>query len=199
MAVKPDMYFSLDIEADGPYPGRYSMLSIGMVACATYDGRAFLDMGLDKSANQFYMTMKPVTKFFVPEAVEVCKAGGVDRADLLIQGYEPGYVMPHLVRWVEELTQDKYRPVAVAYPLGFDWMWFYYYVSEYSPINPFGFSGCLDIKSMYAAKANALIVNSTKRNMPGKLKSKRPHTHNAIDDAIEQAELFRNIWRWEGK
>jgi hypothetical protein len=26
----------------------------------------------------------------------------------------------------------------------------------------------------------------------------RPHTHNALDDALEQAKLFANIWAWPG-
>jgi hypothetical protein len=34
--------------------------------------------------------------------------------------------------------------------------------------------------------------------MPPELRSGRPHTHNALDDALEQAELFANIWAWPG-
>ena len=30
------------------------------------------------------------------------------------------------------------------------------------------------------------------------LLSARPHTHNALDDAQEQAELFANLFEWEG-
>ena len=25
----------------------------------------------------------------------------------------------------------------------------------------------------------------------------RPHTHNALDDAIQQAELFANVFEWK--
>jgi hypothetical protein len=24
----------------------------------------------------------------------------------------------------------------------------------------------------------------------------RPHTHNALDDAVEQAEIFQHLWTW---
>jgi hypothetical protein len=34
--------------------------------------------------------------------------------------------------------------------------------------------------------------------MPPQLLSSRRHTHNALDDAIEQAELFANLFRWAG-
>jgi hypothetical protein len=33
-----DIYISGDIEADGPIPGRYSMLSFGLAVAATFDG-----------------------------------------------------------------------------------------------------------------------------------------------------------------
>jgi hypothetical protein len=28
--MRPDVYFSVDVEADGPIPGPYSMLSVGV-------------------------------------------------------------------------------------------------------------------------------------------------------------------------
>ncbi|UUS33658.1 MULTISPECIES: 3'-5' exoribonuclease [Streptomyces] len=35
--------------------------------------------------------------------------------------------------------------------------------------------------------------------MPRELLSSRRHTHHALDDAIEQAELFSNLMAWEGR
>jgi hypothetical protein len=32
--------------------------------------------------------------------------------------------------------------------------------------------------------------------MPGFLQPSSPHTHNALDDAIEQGELFANLLEW---
>ena len=43
-----------------------------------------------------------------------------------------------------------------------------------------------------------MAARSTKRQMPAALLSARPHTHNALDDAVEQAELFQNLFRWGG-
>lgn len=34
--------------------------------------------------------------------------------------------------------------------------------------------------------------------MPKHLFSTLPHTHNALDDAVEQALLFQNIMAWDG-
>ncbi|RKS67688.1 hypothetical protein BZB76_6894, partial [Actinomadura pelletieri DSM 43383] len=90
-------------------------------------------------------------------------------------------------------------PVLVAYPLGYDWMFLYWYWMRFTNTgSPFGHSRHLDLKSLYAAKANTMVTRSTKRQMPAELLSTRPHTHNALDDAIEQAELFHNLVRWAG-
>ncbi|GGQ29405.1 hypothetical protein BKA00_001455 [Actinomadura coerulea] len=90
-------------------------------------------------------------------------------------------------------------PALVAYPLGFDWMFLYWYWTRFAQGGaPFGHSRHLDLKSMYATKAGAPITRSTKRQMPAALLSDRPHTHNALDDAIEQAELFHNLVGWAG-
>ena len=37
-----DIYFSVDIESDGPIPGSFSMLSFALVAVATFDGEHFV-------------------------------------------------------------------------------------------------------------------------------------------------------------
>jgi len=34
--------------------------------------------------------------------------------------------------------------------------------------------------------------------MPKHLLPDRPHTHNALDDAVEQGELFANLMAWDG-
>ena len=46
----------------------------------------------------------------------------------------------------------------------------------------------------YFGLAVALFV--LERAMPHELLSKRPHTHNARDDAVEQADLFANLFEW---
>ena len=35
-----------------------------------------------------------------------------------------------------------------------------------------------------------------KEKLPPELVPERPHTHHALDDAVEQAELFQNLRRW---
>ena len=42
------------------------------------------------------------------------------------------------------------------------------------------------------------IGAAVKSRMPRHLLSGRPHTHHALDDAMEQAELLANLMRWDG-
>ena len=97
--------------------------------------------------------------------------------------------------WVKEVAKGA-RPVFVAYPLGFDWMFLYYYFIRFAGASPFGFSSCLDMKTMYVTKSGKLITKATKSQMPPSLRSSRRHTHHALDDAIEQADLFANLFAW---
>jgi hypothetical protein len=37
-----DVYFSADVETDGPIPGPYSILSVAIVYAGSFDGRKFV-------------------------------------------------------------------------------------------------------------------------------------------------------------
>jgi hypothetical protein len=52
------------------------------------------------------------------------------------------------------------------------------------------------MKTAYAVLARIGVREATKRNMPPELLGSRRHTHNALDDAIEQGELFANVFEW---
>ncbi|GAA1805410.1 exonuclease [Actinomadura chokoriensis] len=192
---KRELYVSVDVEADGPIPGPYSMLSFGMAACGTFDGRAFVPD--DPAESTFYAELRPISDAYVPEALAV---SGLDRDRLAAEGRDPGEAMNAAAAWIAEVsTAAGASPVLVAYPLGFDWMFLYWYWTRFTDDgSPFGHSRHLDLKSLYAAKAGAMVTRSTKRQMPAELLSDRPHTHNALDDAIEQADLFHNLVRWTG-
>jgi hypothetical protein len=188
--AKTEVYISLDVEADGPIPGPYSMLSFGLAVCATFDGTTFTVV--DPAARTFYAELKPISDEYVESALAV---SGLDRDLLIAGGRDPAEAMNAAAAWV--MAQDG-EPVVVAYPLGFDWMWLYWYFMRFADGgSPFSFSRHLDMKTMYATKARTTVARSTKRQMPNALKSKRKHTHNALDDALEQAELFQNLFRWE--
>jgi hypothetical protein len=196
--VHMETYFSVDIEADGPIPGPYSMSSFAIVAFAVRTNNGdIIDLDVDDPKNCFYAELKPISENFVPEAAAIA---GLDRDDLIKNGQDPTVAMLAAAAWIEDLSTTeefgKTRAVFSAYPLGYDWMWFYWYLMNFAKRSPFGHSTHVDIKSYFAARADKEIRVVGKRAMPSELKSKRPHTHNALDDAREQGELARNLFRW---
>ncbi|HEY4347798.1 MAG TPA: 3'-5' exoribonuclease [Gaiellaceae bacterium] len=194
MARQPqaDLYISADIEADGPIPGTFSMLSFGLAVAARYDGREFVRATSGEAT--FYRELQPISERFESEALAV---SGLDREQLQRTGQPPRTAMSEAYRWVRDVAGDA-RPVLVAYPLSYDWLWLYWYFVSFSDErSPFGHSSCLDIKTLYQQKAGVVVSCATKRQMPRSLMPGRRHTHHALDDAIEQGELFANIWEWD--
>ena len=191
-----DLYFSCDVEADGPVPGPYSMLSFGFSVAGGFDGSVFTPR--DPLEHTFYVELKPISASFVPEALAV---SGLDRDVLLAEGVEPAEAMTAAARWVRErAARARAFPVFAAYPLGFDWMWMYWYFVQFAEGgSPFGHSRALDMKTLYAARAGALVRDSVKGKMPRRLLPDRRHTHHALDDAVEQAELLQNLMMWDGR
>ena len=189
-----DCYFSADVETDGPIPGPFSMLSFGLVYAGRFDGKQFL-RPLDYSKS-FYRELKPISAEFQDEALRV---NGLDRERLLVDGIEPREAMTEASDWIRNLAGTA-RPVLVAYPLSFDWAWLYWYFVRYaSSGSPFNHSQCFDIKTAFAVKAGIPIVQAARSKMGPSLSSTRVHTHNAVDDAAEQAEIFANVFEWKGR
>ncbi len=96
--------------------------------------------------------------------------------------------MKNYVSWLKGLPA---RPVFVAYPAGFDFLFVYWYLMRFAGESPFSHSA-LDVKSFAMAMLKLDYRDSTKRAMPP-LVDKLPHTHVALDDAIEQGALFCNM------
>jgi hypothetical protein len=86
----------------------------------------------------------------------------------------------------------------VGYPIVFDWMFMHWYLVRYLGRSPFGFSGALDMKTIYQQKARVRLDRAGRDDLPAALRSSRAHTHNACDDAIEQAEIFARLFEWPG-
>jgi hypothetical protein len=187
-----DVYFSVDVEADGPIPLVHSLSSLGACVAGSFGAAEFVRA--DPAAATFYAELQPVSDEFDPEAAAV---SGLGRAALARDGEAPSAAMTRFAAWVRE-TAGEGRPVFVAYPGAFDWTWVSIYLMRFASENPFGFSGVLDMKTMYATKARVRIGKASKRAMPAHLLSTRPHTHNALDDALEQADLFANLFEWPG-
>jgi hypothetical protein len=178
--MTPEIYVSTDVETDGPIPGVYSMLSFGSAAyladktlIATFE--ANLETLPDASAHPKTMTWWQSQ----PEAWRACREN--------IQ--PPAVIMPRYLRWLKELPG---QPVFVAYPVVFDFMFVYWYLIKFAGESPFSHSA-LDIKTYAMALLQKPYRASVKANMPRRWFDDVPHTHRALDDAVEQGALFCNM------
>jgi hypothetical protein len=188
-----DIYFSADVETDGPIPGPFSILSFALVYAGSFDGHRF-----ERPASYeqtFYRELRPISDGFEPEALLV---NGLDRERLCREGMLPQTAMREARDWVRKIVKER-DAVLVAYPLCFDWTWLYWYFIRFSPDgSPFGYSRCFDIKTAISVKSSIPISEAGRQKISPKLRSNRVHTHHAIDDAIEQAEIFANTFQWGG-
>jgi hypothetical protein len=176
----PEIYVSTDIEADGPIPGPHSMLSFGSAAyradktlVSTFS--ANLETLPDASGHPDTMAWWAKQ----PDAWAAC------RRDL----QPPSRAMETYVQWLDALPG---KPVFVGYPAAYDFLFVYWYLMRFVGRSPFGFAA-LDIKTMAMTILGKDFRDASKRNMPRKWFDARPHTHVALDDAIEQGALFCNM------
>ncbi|MRR33529.1 exonuclease [bacterium] len=175
-----EIYVSTDVEVDGPIPGPHSMLSFGsaaFLADKTLVGTFSANLGLLPGAGGQPDTMAWWGKH--PEAWKACRLNPRD----------PAEAMAAYARWLDGLPG---MPVFVGYPAAFDFMFVYWYLMRFVGRSPFSFSA-LDIKTMAMVALGQEYRITTKKNMPRRWFDEAPHTHVALDDAIEQGLLFCNI------
>ena len=178
---RPEVYVSTDIEADGPIPGKHSMLSLGSVA--------FDDDGGE--IDVFQANLEPLPEATAdPRTMDWWRGQPEAWAAATVDQEPPEQGMARYAGWVDGLPGS---PVCVAYPLLFDMMFVYWYLIRFVGRSPFSHSG-IDIKTMaYIGMGGTAYRGATKRNMPRTWMPRRRHTHVAVDDAREQGELFFNI------
>jgi hypothetical protein len=119
--MKSDLYVSVDIEADGPIPGEYSMLSLGAFLIDGSPAAGTAD-GPEPSGRTFYVELQPISNRFVPEALAV---SGLDRQRLAAEGVPPAKAMADFAAWVAAAADRERRPVFVSFST-WDWAFVYY-------------------------------------------------------------------------
>jgi hypothetical protein len=175
-----EVYVSTDVETDGPIPGPNSMLSFASAAYLA--DKTLVDTFTANLKTLPGATADPGTMDWWQQHPE---AWAATRTDV----EEPAETMPRYVAWVKRLPG---KPVFVAYPAGFDFLFVYWYMIRFAGESPFSFSA-LDIKTYAMALLKVDYREAVKRNMPSKWFDPLPHTHVSLDDAIEQGALFCNM------
>lgn len=184
-------YCFLDIEVDGPDPGRHSMLSFG---CAAYDeagreigsfARNLLplpDASGSPKTLQFWATQ--------PEAWAFINS---DQAD-------PAMAMADFVTWTGTLPAPR---VLCCHPIIFDAFWLDWYLRRFvdqrvlqgpfDVTSPFTGDG-IDVAT-YARAVAGLPYGSGYADYPTAFTAGVDHSHKPLDDARGHATVFFNARR----
>ena len=176
MSAQREIFVSVDVEAAGPIPGEYSLLSIG--AC-----------DVDDETRTFACEIKPINHNADPKALAISK---LSLEVLERSGLAPKAAMRAFARWTENLAQPNQTLVFVGFNAPFDWSFVNYYFHKYLGRNPFGFAA-LDIKAYYMGRTGCAWSETKSSSIAANVEPARHGDHDALHDALYQAELFRLI------
>ena len=165
--------YVVDVEADGPIPGKYSMTEFGAVQVND------LIFGVPVT---FYGQCKPISELWVPEALAVSKK----TREEVMQYPDPKTTMENFAKWVAKTNIMGY-PTFITDNLAFDWQFINYYFHYFLGQNPFGFSG-RRIGDIYAGMLKDMSKANRWKNM-----REQKHTHNPVDDALGNAQA---LWKF---
>jgi hypothetical protein len=179
------VYISIDVETDGPIPGRNSMLALGAAAFSeegellgtfTANLEALPEATPDPETMAWWETQPA--------------AWSAHRKDL----QSPTEGMKNFVAWVRSACtlENSVDAVCIAYPAGFDFTFVYWYLRIFVGTSPFSFS-CLDIKSYASGVLGIPYRRISKKTLSAFIPKDNPHTHIASEDAVEQGMMFLNI------
>lgn len=181
-ANDPITYMAVDIEASGPVPGLFNMISLGIVPVRLVEGTWVVD------EIELYQEYKPVFPGW-DEGAE--KIHGIPRAHLEENGLELEPAMRALKEWAKG-NSKKTRCVFVGHNAPFDWSFVAYYFAHVGMENPFGYNA-LDTKALAMGKLDLGWLETSKENLQGKLKlpaQDDSKVHNAVYDARYQALIL---------
>ena len=160
-------YFMIDVETDGPIPGDFSMIEIGVVLV-----RAPLT-----TAPRFHGKLRPISDRFEPEALKVV---GRTREETLAFP-APILVMREFELFIQRNNVGK-RALGISDNNGFDFMFANWYAHHFLGRSPFGHSST-NLGSLFKG-----MVADTFKNF--KHLRRTAHTHNPVDDAMGNAEAL---------
>ncbi len=176
MPAPSETFISVDVEASGPFPERYSLLSIG--ACM-----------VDDPNEGFYIELKPAKSQVMESALRVSQLS-IER--LSKEGVAPALAMQQFTDWIRRVIPAGQRPIMVAFNAPFDWAFINHYYLEYLGENPFGHSA-IDIKAFYMGLTGCPWEETSMLYLSPRFLKGQRLPHDALADARLQADLFRKL------
>lgn len=159
-------WIMVDVEADGPAPGLYSMASFGAVVVRE---------GLKDT---FYSEiLRPLEGAqFIAEAIAV---SNITREQML-HGADPAERMRAFVDWLKAVSGGQ--PRFISDNNGYDWQFMNYYLWKFTGGNPFGHSST-NLGSLFKGMEKSMFKYF-------KHLRKTAHTHHPVDDVKGNAEAL---------
>lgn len=162
--------FVVDVEADGPAPGLYSMVSFGVVHVP----------GGERLGAEFYAELAPISEHYVSEALAV---SGFTRAQH--EAFEPPErVLERFAHWLAPANAGASRASFVSDNPAFDFAFMNYYLWRFLGKNPFGHSA-RRIGDFHAGLQRNFHARQDWRQL-----RRTRHSHNALEDARGNAEAL---------
>ena len=164
---------SVDIEADGPCPGDYSMVCFGAVV---------VEPALNRT---YYAELKPMNSNYMPEKLAV---SGFTR-DQVMAFPDPKRIIVKFHQWLLKIQKEVDKDIVlISDNPAFDWQFINYYLWHFCNDNPFGHSARRigDIYSGLVKKLNA--ASNWKKKF-----RKTKHDHNPLNDALSNAGAIIGI------
>lgn len=195
----PKVYFSVDLETDGVVAGRNNMISLGCAA---------IDMGNGKIIGKFKANLSLVPDL-VPDfdTMQWWKQYPEAYAKARENAVAPYFVIPKFVEWFERIA--TFESVIFAWKPVMDLAFLRYYIHRFHPkgselvINgPFGRQGfgldqktvaAIALKQTYRVTKMDTLPDSLRLDEKGNVIAQ--HSHDALEDACEQAAIFYNSVR----
>jgi DNA polymerase III epsilon subunit-like protein len=167
---------SVDVETAGPVPAEFSLLSIG--ACL-----------VEEPERQFYVELQPTHLREDPAATAI---HGLSLARLQDEGMAPAEAMAAFDAWVHASVPEGAVPLFVGFNAAFDWMFVADHFHRFLGRNPFGHAP-LDIKAYYMGLAGVSFRATSRQRLAEVYPDLESLEHHALQDALDQAHLFRRI------
>jgi DNA polymerase III epsilon subunit-like protein len=185
------VYFSVDVEASGPLPPLFNLVSIGAVEVRPAPGGHVL-------GREFYVELKPIFPGFRPESMAV---HGISREHLEQNGVDAAEAMQRFADWTRSCLAAGEQPVLVGHNVAFDWAYINYYFHHFGIENVYGYKA-MDSKSLAVGVLGISWWDANKdfllATMPGLIGlSTDEQAHNALHDARFQARILTALLDWK--
>ncbi len=167
-------WFMVDVEANGPIPGDYSMTEIGVVR---------MDEDLKTT---FHGYLRPLDGAkWIQEAYDVVGYGH----DHAMTFEYPLKTMTDFAQWVKDVNRNG-QPCFISDNNGFDYGYVNWYFHHFLGRSPFGHSST-NLGSLYKG-----LVKDFSKNFKHLRRTK--HDHNPVNDAMGNAESLQHMVREMG-